>query len=190
MRMIACCLSLTVLAALSGAAQAGPIVDNAAKAEQLLQQGDPIGAANALDDAMEELWLQSPLTFRKVLFVEDSEGYGVYRPREGNVFKPGESMVIYVEPLGFAYGKHSLGGYEVGLTTDFVLTDTKGKTLFARENFLTFKLPLRYHNREFQMQLTVSLTGIPPGKYIGKYHVHDDHSPKTADFELPFEVAQ
>ncbi|MFZ2100116.1 MAG: hypothetical protein WAU86_06080 [Oricola sp.] len=190
MRALTCFMSLLLFAAVTGAAHAGPIADNAAKAEQLLEQGDSIGAAEALDAAMEEIWTQSPLVFRKVLFVEDSDGFGIYRQRENNIFKPGEPLVIYVEPIGFGYGKHSIGGNEISLSSDFDLLDSDGNSLFAKEDFLTVNLPVRYHNREFQMNLTVNLSGLTAGKYTAKFRVHDVNSPKTGDFELPFEVVE
>lgn len=190
MRAITYLASLSLIAVMAGGAQAGPIADNAAKAEQLLQSGDPVAAAQALDDAMEELWIQSPLVFRKVLFVEDSSGFGIYRPRESNVFKPGEPLIIYAEPIGYGYGKHALGGNEIKLSADFELTDPEGNSLFSQADFLTLDLPVRYHNREFQMKMTVSLTGLGVGQYKAKFVVHDANSPKTGAFELPFEVAE
>jgi hypothetical protein len=183
-------LSLLFLAGFAASSRAGPIADDAQEAERLLQQGDPVGAVTALDKAMGEVWAASPLVFRKVLFVEDSDGFGIYRPRESDIFKPGEPLVIYAEPIGFGYGKHSIGGNEIGLTSDFILTDTDGKELYSKDDFLAVTLPVRYHNREFQMQLTVNLTGLPAGKYIAKFHVRDQHSDKSGDFELPFELAE
>jgi len=31
-------------------------------------------------------------------------GYGIYEERKSNVFKPGETFLLYVEPLGYTYG--------------------------------------------------------------------------------------
>ncbi|WP_193175613.1 hypothetical protein [Oricola nitratireducens] len=183
-------VSLLFLAISAAGSRAGPITDYAQEAERLLGQGDPIGAVTALDKAMGEIWSASPLVFRKVLFVEDSDGFGIYRPRDSSVFKPGEPLVIYAEPIGFGYGKHSIGGNEIGLVSDFILTDPDGKELFSKDDFLAITLPVRYHNREFQMQLTVSLSGLPAGEYVAKFHVRDQHSDKSGDFELPFELAE
>ena len=36
----------------------------------------------------------------------------------------------------------------------------------------------------------MTIKRVNTGKYVGKFHVHDDHSAKTGDFELPFEVAE
>lgn len=189
MRFAVLTASLAFLIASAVSGQCGQIADDGAKAEALLEQGDPVAAVEALDQAMEEIWRRSPLVFRKTLFVEDSAGFGVYRERESNVFEPDEPLIVYAEPIGFAYGENAIGGGEIALVTDFVLTDTSGEVLYSQDDFLPVSLPVRYHNREFQMKLTVKLTGLPVGKYIAKFHVRDKHSDKTGDFELPFEVA-
>jgi len=189
MRIAALVGSAAVLALTSGAALAGPIVDHATRAEALLDGGDATAAADALDKAMEEIWKRSPLAFRKALFVVDSSGFGIYQERESNVFQQGEPLVVYAEPIGFAYGRNAIGGSEISLVADFVLTDQNNNELFSQDDFLSVALPVRYHNREFQIKMTVNLTGLPPGSYIAKFHVRDKHSDKSGDFELPFEVA-
>lgn len=180
--------ALFLAVAIAAPAHAGTIADKGAEAESLLDAGDSVGAVEALDQAMEEIWQRSPLVFRKAMFVNDASGFGLYQPRESSVFKPGEPLVVYAEPIGFAYGQNAVGGTEISLITDFALTDPDGKQLFAKEDFLPVNLPVRYHNREFQMKLTVNLTGLPAGSYIAKFHVRDRNSDKAGDFDLPFEV--
>lgn len=189
MRLTALLASLAMISMTTGVARGGPIADHAAEAEQLLESGDSVGAAEALDRAFEVIWEQSPLVFRKVLFVADSSGYGFYNERDSDVFQPGEPLIVYAEPVGFAYGKNKVGGTEISLVADFVLTDTDGKELLSQDDFLEVTLPVRYHNREFQVKFTVNLTGLPTGSYVAKFHVRDKHSDKSGDFELPFEIA-
>jgi hypothetical protein len=46
-------------------------------------------------------------TFRSAFdtFVSSEPGgYGIYEERKCNVFKPGETFLLYVEPLGYTYG--------------------------------------------------------------------------------------
>jgi hypothetical protein len=179
---------LVCVVAAIASARAGEIADKAAKAEQLETQGDYIGAISALDDAVEILWRKSPLQFRKVLFVDSAEGYGVYAERDSDVFKKDEPLLVYAEPIGFAYGKNALGITEITLPVDFELQDEKGKTIYQKDDFVTVSLPVRYHNREFNMTITVRLSGLSIGKYVAKFHVRDKYSNKSGDFSLPFSV--
>jgi hypothetical protein len=170
-------------------AVAGPIADAGAKADTLMDEGKTVEAIDALDAAMEEIWRRSPLVLRKVLLVNESHGFGIYQPRDSDIFHPGEKLRVYVEPVGYAYGKNAIGGLEIAFDTDLTIRSDRGKQLFYRPDLFRVALPVRYHNREFNLSLTLTLTGLPPGKYVGAFHLKDRHSDKAADFELPFEIA-
>ena len=46
-------------------------------------------------------------TFRSAFdtFVSSEPGgYGMYEERKSNIFKPGETFLLYVEPVGYRYG--------------------------------------------------------------------------------------
>ena len=69
-------------------------------------------------------------------FVEQgsASGYGVY-VQHPNVFKPGDSMVLYVEPVGFAHKPviDDKGNtlYQINLTADIIISDNNGTQLAA-----------------------------------------------------------
>lgn len=178
--------ALALLCLAGTGATAGEIADHGARADELMAAGDTAGALEALDQAAEVIWKASPLVFRKALMVESAGGFGIYVERPDNVLKPGEAVIAYAEPVGFAYGRNGVGGTEISLIVDFRLEDTSGKQLFEKEDFVTVTLPVRYHNREFQMTVTVNLTGLGEGDYVAKFHVRDKYSDKKGDFELPF----
>lgn len=177
--------AMTLLA--SFPARSGPIEDAAAKAAEL-SATDPAGAIAALDDAVDAIWTAAPLTLRKALFVNSAGGFGVFDERANAVFKPNEPILVYVEPIGFAYGKNQVGGSEISLIADFELLNPAGESLYAKDDFIGVTLPVRYKNREFQMTLTLNLTGLPEGNYVAKFHLRDKHSDKSVVFDMPFEV--
>ncbi|MFK7838640.1 MAG: hypothetical protein AB8B60_20745 [Sulfitobacter sp.] len=169
--------------------QAGPITDFASEAEQLLEDGDAAAALERLSKATELVWNASPLIVQKALFAESATGYGLYVEREaGSTFKQGEKLLIYVEPVGYGYGRNGVGNLAVGFDVDFILTDTDNKTMFSKEDFAKVSSPLRYKNREFFLNLTVNLTGFPAGDYISNFRLRDQNSDKSATFKLPFTV--
>jgi hypothetical protein len=70
-------------------------------------------------------------TFRSALdtFVSsDPGGYGMYEDRKSNVFKPGETFLLYVEPVGYAYG---------------TVTDEDGNRLYTMNFTLDFFISIR-----------------------------------------------
>ncbi len=175
---------------LANSVAAGSIAESGQEAEALLQNGDSIGALEALDSAMQTIWEKSPLAFRKMLLVESAEAYGVYRPRSSSQYKSGVPLVVYAEPVGFSYGSSALAGFDMRFAVDFALSDTNDAELFSKNDFLNVGLASLYRNREFYLKMTVNLTGLPAGKYKAKFHIRDVHSQKTGDFALPFEIVE
>ena len=81
MRMRTAGLSALLFLAYSAVAAAGPIVDAATRAEALAAQGNTAEALQALDEAVDAIWKEGPLAFRKVAVVSSSSGEGVYEER-------------------------------------------------------------------------------------------------------------
>ena len=182
--------ALAVAVMLPTAAWAGPAVDAATRSETLLKAGKPLQAWSAMQDAMDAVWNRMPLTIGKALFVVgDPQGYGMYNPRENNVFKAGEPMVVYVEPLGFGHRLVN-GIQQIAIDVDLILTDRKGKKLLSREGFGKFELNSRRKNREFFMKITLSLKGAPPGEYVLVLPIRDRVRDTKATITLPFSIVK
>ncbi len=182
--------ALAVAIMLPTAAWAGPAADAAARSETLLKAGKPLQAWTTMQEAVDAVWNRMPLTIGKALFVVgDPQGYGMYNPRENNVFKSGEPMVVYVEPLGFGH-KLVNGIQQIVLDVDLILTDRKGKELLSREGFGKFELNSRKKNREFFMKLTLNLKGAPPGDYILVMPIRDRVRNMKATVTLPFSIVK
>ena len=63
-----------------------------------------------------------------------SHGYGVYEEHKSNVFKPGEKIALYIEPVGFTHRpitgtNKSETLYLSNFTADVVISDKAGKVL-------------------------------------------------------------
>jgi hypothetical protein len=116
--------------------------------------------------------------------------YGEYREHiPANVFRPGETMVLYVEPVGFGYlpitntNVGSLGNtgapsrtlYLINMTADIYGTDSSGTQIFAVED-LPIASNLISHSQMTEIPMTLTLTQeepFPVGDYIITYVVHD-----------------
>jgi len=168
------------------AAMAQEIADKAKEAESLAGDGRFIAAIEALDAAEAALWAKAPLTFRKALWVaEQPAGFGVYDPRESNVYKSGAEMIAYAEPIGFGWRK-SGDLWRMKLVADVKSMD--GAELFRQANFQPLEIGSRVQNREFFGHFTYTLTDIPAGEYVIDTILHDTVTGKSGTMSLPFVI--
>ena len=69
--------------------------------------------------AVVEAWQKTPLTFRHAVFVSGRpKGFGQFVERKSNVFKPGEKLVAYVEPVGYGWKDIGDGHVEFGFDVE------------------------------------------------------------------------
>jgi hypothetical protein len=143
------------------------------------------------DAAVFEAWNAAPLAVRKAIFVsEHPQGYGEYVERADNVFKPGEKLVAYAEPVGYGWKDIGKGEYEFGFKADFLIKSSDGKVLGGQEDFADLTQKSHERNREFMVVLTLSLSDAPPGEYLLEYKLRDVTGDKSTTFKMPFKIAQ
>ena len=115
-----------------------------------------------------------------------SHGYGVYEEHKSNVFKPGEKIALYIEPVGFTHRpitgttNKSETLYLSNFTADVVISDKAGKVLGGVQNLPVSEILSHHKNNE--ISLTVSLTQsnpFPVGDYMVKYLIRDVPSGNT-----------
>jgi hypothetical protein len=182
--------ALAVVSLVSSGVCAGPIADKGAEADRLLENGEPLAALDALNAAVEAVWLEMPLTVRNVHHVKTAVGYGVYAPRDNNVYKPGETVLIYAEVLGQTLGESEVGGKEIGIDVDIVLTNGAGKKVFSGKGIVKLRMPVRYLNKEFMLKMDLTFNGAPTDKYVAALTVRDVHSEKSTGIDVAFEIAE
>ena len=117
--------------------------------------------------------------------------YGEYREHvPAEVFRPGEIIVLYVEPIGFGHlpvtdtsvedvgntEATSRSWYLINMTADIYGTDSSGAQIFAIED-LAVASNLISHRQITEIPMTLTLTQeepFPVGDYILTYVVHDE----------------
>ena len=156
-----------------------------------------MAAAQTLDDielaeeAVIDAWRQTPLAFRTAVIVDaPPQGFGVFHERAHNEFAPGEPIVIYSEPVGYAWRENPDGTYTFGFDVDLLLKKTDGEIVGGQENFQHLELTSRARNREFMLTLTLTVDGAPPGDYVVEYTTRDIASDKAAVISLPFSIVE
>jgi hypothetical protein len=161
-----------------------------------------------IEDAKElylSVWNQTEFNASFSTFIEpfSAAGYGVYEERS-NIFAPGETIVLYVEPVGFAHkqiideergSNNSTMLYLINMTSDYKIAATNGTEIEIQ--LIEDKQGLRNitsHRPNTEMYLTLTLTPevqpLPIGSYIITYSVTDEISGESLELEKYVTVAQ
>ncbi|HTJ56412.1 MAG TPA: hypothetical protein VL418_02450 [Devosiaceae bacterium] len=141
------------------------------------------------EQVVDTIWAQTPLSFRKALFVTgDPGGFGIYSARPDVPFKKGEKLVVYAEPVGYGWKDNGDGTYSFGFDVDLSIKSPDG-TETVQKNFSHLVLSSHAKNHEFMLTLTLNVDGAGPGKYLLQYTTHDIASNKSAVISLPFTIA-
>ncbi len=171
-------------------ASAAELAAKATEAEKLADQGKYIEAIAALDAATDVLWEQTPLTFRRALWVAGPpNGFGAYNPRETNVYGSGDQMIVYAEPVGFGWDKTG-DIWQMNMAVDLAIKSKEGEVLLTKQDFQKLSIGSRVRNREFMTTLTLTLNGIPAGEYIADTTLRDQVTGKSGTMSLPFVIKQ
>lgn len=151
---------------------------------------DPLADLAVAQKAVIEAWTKVPFSQQNVTFVtEPSTGYGVYKKRDSNVFKPGEPLLSYAEPIGYGWKQLPDNRYELHLVADLDIIDASGEVVWSKKGFLDSTLQSYKQNLEFKLDMTLNVDGAPAGKYKLHYKLYDMTSGKTSSFDQDFEIA-
>jgi hypothetical protein len=111
-------------------------------------------------------------TFRSqfdTFVASEPAGYGMYDEKESNVFAPGETFLLYVEPVGYTYGN---------------ITDENGTILAGQEDLPLSNLISHHQNKELMLQMSIDQTSpFPSGDYVLRYTFTDENSGESFDIE-------
>jgi hypothetical protein len=170
------------------AAFAGEIADSAAEAERLLADGKPADAQAAFDKAAAAFWIASPMQLRIATFADEVKGFGNYTPHAGTAFKPGDTLLIYFEPIGYAFTPDG-DGFKVTIAADMEIHTPGGLILAKAADFGRLEWRARAKTREVHATLKLPLPKLKPGDYQFLITLRDQGSSKSTRTTLPFSVA-
>ncbi|WP_158811759.1 hypothetical protein [Beijerinckia sp. L45] len=140
--------------------------------------------------AVDAIWTTLPLSGEHAMFVsEKALLFGAYTPRPTSTFKPGETLLTYIEPVGYAWAPAADGLFAFGVSLDFEILTPDGKILAGQKNFLSYATASHAKVKELMLTASLNLDGFPAGSYVLHYTLRDLESPKIADIALPFQIA-
>ncbi len=178
-----------LFAAAAGLTMAGAVPSFAQTSTPVLSADEALARLDRLDEEVAKVWASSPLAFRGVTSVNGVEGFGDFKPRDGNTFKAGETLMVYVEPVGFTYVLEN-GRYSFALSADLAIESDVGQIITQGEVLFLIDDSSRVQIREFHMVLSVKVPEIRAGGYKAVYRVKDMNSGKTGSFSVPFTVGR
>ena len=174
------------------------IAQSSSSPEQAMTPDDGSNQTVNLEAARQQYllaWNDTAFTSQFDLFIEEgsSLGYGVYKEHvPANVFRPGETIVLYVEPIGFGHqpitdtASSSQDGsdnvstttlYLMNMTADYIISDSNGTELQTIEDVPVGNLISHRQNLELFLTLTLRQDEpFPLGDYIVSYVIHDQVS--------------
>jgi hypothetical protein len=164
------------------------------------QIGNPLAQLDAAREQFLSAWNNTAFTSQFDVFIAEgsNSGYGIYREHlPANVFRPGETMVLYIEPVGFGHQpiadtSSQEGGnnttprslYLINMTADYIISDSTGSELQTLEDLPAASLISHRQNTEFPLTLTLSQEQpFPVGDYIITYVITDEVSGQSFQIE-------
>jgi hypothetical protein len=109
------------------------------------------------------------------------QGYGSYEERNSNVFQPGETIYLYIEPSGFEYKtlQDDSGNvlYSIAFSPTATIYDKNGNLLAGPLEIPNTEIISHYKNKEIFIPFTITQSSpFPPGDYMIKYTITDINS--------------
>ncbi|WP_426228399.1 hypothetical protein [Pararhizobium sp. DWP3-4] len=183
--------AVPLLLLLANPALSGPFAEAATKAEALAAAGDTLGAHDAMRSAISAFSATLPFSVGKAVFVAAPPiGYAMYEQKPQPVFKPGEALISYVEPIGLNWKTSAVAGkVETHFTVDLDILSASGEVLGNKKAFGDFTFTSFFHNQEIYATLTTDVSGAAAGDYVLRFHFNDLNSGKSASVDQKFTIA-
>jgi len=109
------------------------------------------------------------------------KGYGMYQSHNSSIFKPGEQILLYIEPVGYSY-KPTGSLFLMNFTADVVVSDKDGHVMGGLQNLPLSSLISHHKNKELDIHVSLTQSNpFPPGDYVLKYTIHDVPSGNSFD---------
>ncbi|MGB9906292.1 MAG: hypothetical protein ACPLRR_02760 [Candidatus Saccharicenans sp.] len=157
--------------------------------QEALQGKDYLKALAAADSIKEQIWEEAPLMLRNVILVKGMNNtYGIYEPEDDEAYSPGQTIYVYLEPVGYKIIKNEAGYYEFRFTADFQLVNENGEILGGQEQFADLPFKSWHPNKEVAITFNYNFSGLPAGKYKVVTTVYDANSDRKASAETRFTI--
>lgn len=161
----------------------------AARAERLAGEHRTAEAFQALDEVRSLLWASQSLTVVRAVLVDDVAGYGIYTPRAEQRALPGDSVIVYAEPVSYGYKRRADGRYQINLDADISVELETGQVIAEGRDLFSFDAVSVRPLKAFHVALSFKLPDdLKPGTYHIVLTLRDRHGGGNAEAALPIEI--
>ncbi len=135
---------------------------------------------DSLERQLEQARTAAPMVVKPFMaVVKPAQYFGDYEPRANTVYGRGEQLFFYGEPKNLLYPKNAKGLLEPAFEVDVEIRGPDGQTM-KQPKIMALRLPTRSRAQDIYLNLTLTLSTAPPGKYNVKFVVRDLNSKKSA----------
>jgi hypothetical protein len=128
--------------------------------------------------------MAEPLGVSRVVFVTRKvEKFGEFQPRANAVFKPGEPIVLYVEPSGFIFPGEK-GGARIDMGINLKVATADGRVLLETPTTNKQNNPKGIANTFTNFNITLSAAG----KYAVSIAMTDNLTGRSLQYTVPLVV--
>ena len=117
---------------------------------------------------------------------EPPQGYGLYNAAADGV-PTNDELILYAEVHEHGL-RQTTNGFELYLTSDLIVLDSEGHELARDENFGEQRFTAKAANRDTFVTAAVSTKGLPTGRYVARWVIHDRVGEKVATTDIPFGI--
>jgi len=140
-----------------------------------------------LKEKIIEIQNKGELGFRYFTLCSNVISFASYVPLLEPVVEKNGTLLIYYEPVNVFTSKKN-GLYEVWYTQDMALYTAKDELIIQKEDALNFHYTTKSPVMDLYATNTITLTGLPSGKYKFKAILKDKLKSKKAVKMIEFEI--
>lgn len=152
-------------------------------------------------------WEQMPFGAAFTTFIEPNsdQEYGVYTEHRSNVFNPDDTVVLYLEPVGFSHkpviGEQGEDLYQINLTASVMITQGMSGTPVASTPFNQTisdiePIVIASHRQNAELYMTIPVylyqaePPLPEGNYTISYTITDGLSGESFTIDKNITIAE
>jgi hypothetical protein len=153
------------------------------------------------------VWQQIPFNASFSTFIDrfSDQGYGIYTEHRSNIFAPDDTIVLYLEPVGFTHkpvlGEQGEQLYEINLTATVQITqnlETSPEAVQAINQTISDieSIVMVSHRQNTELFLTIPINlrqldpSFPEGDYTITYEITDGDSGQSFTLEKEIRIAE